>query len=195
MLNLSGKKISIIGGGKVAFRKTLNLLEYSRDITVISPKFIKEFEQINDKINPIKSKYKEELIKGSFIIIAATDCRKTNKEISIYCKNNNILCNVVDDVDNSNFIVPSTFKRGDLSISVSTNGKSPSLSKKIRTKLEKEYPVDYEDYIKVLGEIREIILKKFQDSKKKKDLLNELVDLSYEELIERRKNYENSSGV
>lgn len=62
--------------------------------------------------------------------------------------------NVVDNIEISNFTVPSYIKRGDLLISVSTGGKSPSLSSKIKKEIEKRYTEDYEEYLNVLGAIR-----------------------------------------
>lgn len=62
--------------------------------------------------------------------------------------------NVVDNIEISNFTVPSYIKRGDLLISVSTGGKSPSLSSKIKKEIEERYTEDYEEYLNVLGDIR-----------------------------------------
>lgn len=59
-------------------------------------------------------------------------------EIGLYCRAKNKLVNVVDNIEISNFTVPSYIKRGDLLISVSTGGKSPSLSSKIKKKLKRD---------------------------------------------------------
>ena len=80
---------------------------------------------------------KEEYIKDSFIVVAATNNKEINKNIGIYCRSCGKLVNVVDDIKLSNYTVPSYVKRGDLLISISTGGKSPSLSSKIKKELEK----------------------------------------------------------
>lgn len=195
MLNIKDKDTTVIGGGKVAFRKVKKLLEYNAKVKVISKEFIEDFNFIKEKIVMIKEEYNKESLENSFLIFACTDSNKINFDIMKYCKENNILCNLADDLESSDFIVPSSIKRGELIISVSTLGKSPSLASKIRKELEDIYTIEYSDYVEVLGDIREILLKKCSDKIKRKKILNELVYLSYEDLLKRRGEYENSSWI
>jgi precorrin-2 dehydrogenase/sirohydrochlorin ferrochelatase len=193
MINLKNKKVTVIGGGKVAFRKVKKFLEFDCDIKVVSPLYVDKFESLKDKITIIEDEYKKEYIKDSFLVVASTSNKELNEDIAIYCRENNILCNVVDDINLSDFIVPSSIKRGDLVISVSTMGKSPSLSSKIRKELEEKYDEEYEEYVNILGEMRALVLKKCNDESEKKKILNEIVNLNIEELKKRRYEYENSS--
>ena len=66
-------QITIIGGGKVAYRKCMNFLDFYKKVTVVSKDFIDEFNEIKDKINIIKDGYDEKYIKESFVVIAATN--------------------------------------------------------------------------------------------------------------------------
>lgn len=175
-------QITIIGGGKVAYRKCMNFLDFYKKVTVVSKDFIDEFNEIKDKINIIKDGYDEKYIKESFVVIAATNNKCINRKIGIYCRDNGKLVNVVDDVNLSNFTVPSYVKRGDLLLSVSTGGKSPSLSSKIRKELERIYDESYEEYVKLLGQVREIIIKNTVDIKERRVKLKDILDLSIEEL-------------
>lgn len=195
MINLENKNVTVVGGGKVAYRKAKRLLEFNCRLKVISPSLIDEFNEIKDKIEVLEDEYKEQYIKNSFLVIAATSLKHVNENIALYCSKNNILCNVVDDIKLSGFIVPSSIKRGDLVISISTMGKSPSLSSKIKKDLEERYTNEYVEYIEILGDIRKLILEKYDDENIKKKILNEIVDLSLEELKKRRYEYENSSWV
>lgn len=195
MLNLENKNVAVIGGGKIAYRKAKKLLEFNCKLKVISPSLIDEFNIIKKDVEIIEGEYREEYIKSSFLVIAATSSKYINENIALYCSKNNILCNVVDDIKLSGFIVPSSIKKGDLVISVSTMGKSPSLSSKIRKDLEERYTDDYIEYIEILGDIRKLVLEKYADENIKKKILNEIVDLSLEELKKRRYEYENSSWV
>ncbi len=191
MINLKGKKVTIVGGGKVAFRKAKKFLEFNCDVKVVSPLFIKDFDSINVKF--IYDEYKSDYLKKSFLVIATTSSKKVNESIAIYCKENDIMCNIADDIELSDFIVPSSIKRGDLVISVSTMGNSPSLSAKIRKEIEINYGVEYEEYVDILGDIRNLVLEKCTDKDEKKEILNELVNLDIEELKKRRLDYENNS--
>lgn len=190
MLNIEGKKTAVVGGGEVALRKVKQLLEYKAHVRVISPQFSEHFRALTGEVELINESYKKEFIEDAFMVIAATSSREVNSDIENYCRKNNILCNIADDMNLSDFIVPSCIRRGNLVIAVSTEGKSPALSIKIRKELENKYPKEYGLYVDVLGEIRELLKEKCSDVKKRKKLLNELLDLSLEELIKRRNELE-----
>lgn len=182
MLDLSQFHITIIGGGRVAYRKACSLLAYKGSLTVISPSFIKEFEEISDKIKLIKAPYDESYLKGSTLVIAATDDKVCNDAIGNYCATYHLLCNVVSNEALSSFIVPSSVQRGDLTLAVSTNGKSPALARKIKEELEVQYDTSYEEYVSLLGEIRQQIKEKVKDEGERKELLKGLLALNISEL-------------
>ena len=181
-LKIDDMKIVIIGGGKVAYRKCMNFLAFNKKVLVVSKEFVKEFEEIKEQVEIVKGAYNEKYIKDAFVVVAATNNKEVNREIGIYCRQHNKLVNVVDDKDLSNFTVPSFVKRGDLLLSVSTGGKSPSLSRKIRKDLEEMYDDSYEEYVKLLGQAREMIIENTSDIKERRKNLKELLDLSFDEL-------------
>lgn len=191
MIKLDNKKVTIIGGGRVALRKANKFLEFNCHVKVVSPSFIKDFDNID--IELINDEYKNDYLKKSFLVIAATSSKKVNEDIANYCSENNIMCNIADDINLSDFIVPSSIKRGDLVISVSTMGNSPSLASKIRKEIEINYGIEYEEYVSILGNIRNLVLQRCMDKDEKKRILNELVNLNLEELKKRRLDYENNS--
>lgn len=182
-LELKDINITVIGGGEVAYRKCKNFLDFGKSVRVVSPEFIDEFELIKNDVELIYDEYKEEYIKDSFIVVAGTNNKEINKNIGIYCRECGKLVNVVDDIKLSNYTVPSYVKRGDLLISISTGGKSPSLSSKIKKELQEKYDDSYEEYINILGEIRKEIIKKNKNISERKKILNSLVNLTLEELI------------
>lgn len=182
-LELKDINITIIGGGEVAYRKCKNFLAFSKRVRVVSPEFIDKFELIKSDVDLIYDEYKVEYIKDSFIVVAGTNNKEINKNIGIYCRECGKLVNVVDDIKLSNYTIPSYVKRGDLLISISTGGKSPSLSAKIKKELQEQYDDSYEEYINILGEIRKEIIKKYTNISERKKILNSLVNLTLEELI------------
>jgi len=182
MIDLKDREITIIGGGKVAYRKATHFLSFEGHITVISPSFIADFENIKTQIHLIKDTYKEEHLQKSTIIVAATDDKSLNTQIGTYCKGHGLLCNVVSNQELSSFIVPSFIKRGELVISVSTGGNSPALASKIKRELEEQYDSSYEAYVALLGKLRQSILKQDIEETEKVDLLKRLVDMDSETL-------------
>ena len=181
-LKIDDMKVVIIGGGKVAYRKCTNFLAFNKKVLVVSNDFIEEFNEIKNQIEMIRDNYNEKYIKDAFVVIAATNNKEVNKHIGMYCREHGKLVNVVDDAELSNFTVPSFVKRGDLLLSVSTGGKSPSLSSKIRKDLEETYDESYEEYVDLLGEARQKIIKNTEDIKERRKKLKELLDLSVDEL-------------
>jgi precorrin-2 dehydrogenase/sirohydrochlorin ferrochelatase len=82
-----------------------------------------------------------------------------------------------------------------LTIAISTGGKSPSLSAKIKRELEEKYDEEYEEYIKLLGEIRTLVLEKCCDEAIRKDILRNIINMNIEELRERRGLYESCHRI
>ena len=184
-LNIDKIKITIIGGGKIAYRKATNFLNFNKTVTVVSNEFIEEFEEIKEKIEMIYDKYDEKYIEDSFVVVAATNNKQINHEIGVYCNQNGKLVNVVDDKELSNFTVPSYVKRGELLLSISTGGNSPSLSAKIKRELEEKYDESYGEYIELLGLARKKIIEENKDIKERRNKIKALIDLSIDELKEK----------
>lgn len=188
-VELKDIKITVVGGGEVAYRKCKNFLNFGKSIRVVSPEFIDKFDFIKNEVELVYDTYKEEYIRDSFIVVAGTNNKEINKEIGIYCRNCGKLVNVIDDIELSNYTVPSYVKRGDLLLSISTGGKSPSLSSKIKKELEEKYDDSYEEYINILGEIRQEVIKKYKNISERKIILNRLVNLTLEELRIMKNNF------
>lgn len=186
-LNIEKMKITIIGGGKVAYRKATNFLDFGKKVTVVSKEFVDEFRLIENEneIEIIHDEYDEKYIKDSFIVVAATNNKDINHRIGVYCNQNGKLVNVVDDKELSNFTVPSYVKRGELLLSISTGGNSPSLSAKIKRDLEETYDESYGEYIELLGLARKKIIEENKDIKQRRKKIKALIDLSIEELKEK----------
>ncbi|MDK2919069.1 MAG: precorrin-2 dehydrogenase [Candidatus Petromonas sp.] len=184
MLNISGKKCTVVGGGKVAERKVDSLLLYGANVQVISPSITERLNNYSkeDKIYLIRRKYQYGDLKGSFLVYAATDNDYINRQCLEECRERGIILNVVDKPEMCDFIVPANVRRGDLNISISTNGKSPALSRKIREELEKKYPEEYSKYIDILGEIRDMVKKEVRDIHHRREIFFELV---YSDVIDK----------
>jgi len=92
------------------------------------------------------------------MVIGATDRNEINESIAGDARSLGIMVNIVDDPEHCDFILPSVMNRGDLSISISTGGKSPALAKKLRLEMEKRYGPEYAVLLNILGALREKIV-------------------------------------
>lgn len=182
MYDLSNKKICIVGGGLVSFSKFKSLLDFGVFPTVISPTLNESFNEYKDKFIFINDYYKDEYIKNMDMVIAGTDIKTVNEQVLNYCRENKILINIVDKPDMCDFIVPAYVKRGSLTISISTEGKSPSLAKKIKKDLSKIYSEEYEQYLDILGDLRQKILSSDMTQSEKRKMIISLIEKNNEEL-------------
>jgi len=166
----------VVGGGKVAERKTLSLLKAGADVTVISPEITRRLEKEKSKasIRHIPRKYKTGDLKGASLVVSATDSRAENIKVSKEAKRRNIPVNVVDTPDLCSFIVPSTVRRGPLTIAISTSGASPAMAKAIRKELEKLYGREFGVYLGKIRRLRERKKSGIKDKKEREKLFKTL---------------------
>lgn len=176
-LDLSGKKCVVIGGGKIAERKVCSILECKGSVLLVSPESTENLKKMSAEglIRYVPREYCSLDLEEAFLVICATSNKITNSKVALDCMERNILVNVVDDPQGGNFLVPATLRRGDLSICVSTEGKSPALAKRIRQELEATYGHEYARFLDVLGQMREKIIETVPDAQKRYEIFNRLV--------------------
>jgi siroheme synthase-like protein len=191
LLNIRDKKCLVVGGGDIALRKVLTLLEHGANVEIVSPAFCIELEQMikHGTVRATCRAYKVEDLNNAILVVAATDDTSVNEKVAGDARKKRILTNVVDKPDISDFIVPSYFRRGDIIVAVSTSGKSPALARKIRAEIERDLKSEYarlaviaED---VRGELKQLGVKVSGDDWQEVLNLNSLI-----ELIKRGKNKE-----
>jgi len=155
-LDLAGRRCLVVGGGTVALRKVEALLEHQAIVKVISPKLSSQLEKMasENTIEIEARQYRSGDLEGAFLVIAATDNAEVNGRVSRDARRLGLLINVVDDAARSNFIVPSSLSRGDITIAISTAGTSPALARKIRTELEDYFGAEYAALARLAGEVR-----------------------------------------
>ena len=182
LLNFTGKKARVIGGGKVGMRRAETLAGYGCFVTCVD-KNMKVPEKPAENIRYVKAYCRiETALDGMDLVVAATDQRELNDQILENCKIRGIWCNVTDDPEHSDFIFPSVVRRGDLTISVCTDGASPTLTTQIKKELEEKYDESYAERLRLLKQLRRHLLKTESSSEEKKRQLRELTALTIEEL-------------
>ena len=156
MLDIKGERCVVVGGGEVALRKAQSLLDCGARVRVISPALCPDLDKMRDSktIEYIAREYRDNDLDGAMLVVAATDDREVNTQIMQEAESLSMLCNVVDDPELSNFIVPSSLRRGSLTIAVSTGGKSPALARRIRTELEKHFGDEYDSLVSLVEQVR-----------------------------------------
>jgi precorrin-2 dehydrogenase/sirohydrochlorin ferrochelatase len=159
-LDISGRKCVVIGGGNVAERKVERLLACGALTEVVGKVLTPLLAawKVEGKIVHRSADYEESCLVDAFLVIGATDDEAVNGRIARDARALGIPVNIVDDPARCDFILPSIVERGDLSIAVSTGGRSPALAKKLRRDLEAVYGPEYAILLEILGELREKVI-------------------------------------
>jgi precorrin-2 dehydrogenase / sirohydrochlorin ferrochelatase len=177
-LDLQDVPCLVIGGGQVGERKIKTLQSCGAEVYLISRELTSYLdEEVRQaRIFLLAPAYETRYLKDKFLVVGATDDLELNKRIGREARGRGMLCNIVDDPGECNFILPSLVSRGDLTIAISTAGKSPALAKKIRQALEREFPESYAGYLELLGYIRSQVLSRGMAQKENQEIFEALVD-------------------
>jgi precorrin-2 dehydrogenase / sirohydrochlorin ferrochelatase len=177
MLDLSGRKIVIFGGGAVGERKA-ELFCGCAETLVISLEFSPRLQELQasgkvrlfhlDLLSATDLTLKE-LISGAFIVIPATSIFELNQKIAGIARESDILINQVDAL--GSVVIPSVIIRGDLMIGISTLGHSPAVSKYTRRQIEGVITPAYSDMIRLQDELRNYLKNNVAEQRKRKELL------------------------
>ena len=176
-LDITNRRCVIIGGGDVAERKAERLIECGAQVTIVSPLLTPLLEERKKarQIVHVDRDYEEKTLHGAFMVIGATDRNEINAQISQDALSLGILVNNLDDPDKCNFILPSLVQQGDLSIAISTGGKSPALAKKLREDMQQQYGPEYQVLLRIMGSLRKKVLTQSYAPQDNKALFVDLV--------------------
>ena len=158
-LILKGRKCVVVGAGEIGERRIDGLSDSNAEVVVIGPDATDKVRQRaqNGHITWIDRVYEPGDLDGAFLAIAATNDREVNKRIAKEAAAAGVLLNVVDDPELCMFTAPSLVKRGDLTVAISTNGKSPAMARRVREDLEDHFPDNYGDLVAAAGEARDVL--------------------------------------
>lgn len=186
-LNLSGKRAVVIGGGAVTERKVATLLACGAQVTLISPELTPELERLvlEGAITARRRSYVPGDVKDAYIAVVGTDDLEVNHQAANEARQERVLVNTVDDVAYCDFIAPAIVQQGDLTLAISTNGKSPAMARRIREELEAYLTPDYADLLAVLEKVR-IKLRRLQIAPGP-DRWQEHIDEELRDMVRQRK--------
>ncbi|EPZ48119.1 bifunctional precorrin-2 dehydrogenase/sirohydrochlorin ferrochelatase [Alicyclobacillus acidoterrestris] len=139
-LNLRNKACVVVGGGTIATRKIQKLLQAKADVTVISPDVHPNLQGwiANGLVRHLARAYQPTDLAHATLAFAATDNRAVNASVARDAAAYGIWCNVADDAEACDFMVPAVHQHGSVQIAISTSGQSPALAKRLREALEED---------------------------------------------------------
>ncbi|QOJ24334.1 MAG: uroporphyrinogen-III C-methyltransferase [Gammaproteobacteria bacterium] len=169
-LDIKNKMCLVVGGGEVATRKVQLLLQAGAQVSVVSPELnfeLNEYRMLG-KIQHLATNFQADQLRNPALVIAATDDRDTNRQVSAAAQQRQIPVNVVDNPDLCTFIMPSIVDRSPLLIAISSGGQSPVLARLLRAQLETMIPAAYGRLAAIAGKFRERVKQHFTHPEKRR---------------------------
>jgi siroheme synthase-like protein len=151
-LDLRGRNCLVVGGGRVATEKVRGLLECEATVSVVAPQVDDELRALPVRV--VERAFSRSDVVGRFLVVAATDDRSVNAEVSGVARERETLCNVADDPELCSFILPAIVRRDPIVVGVSTGGASPALAQRIRADVAELVRPEHADLARRLEALR-----------------------------------------
>ena len=177
-LKLEELDVLLVGGGNVGLEKLSAMLNNSPDtkVTMVANMFrdeLREYVKDYPNVKLIERKFEFNDLDNRDLVILSTDNPVLHASIKRATTERHILCNVADTPDLCDFYLGSIVQKGDLKIGISTNGKSPTMAKRMREFLDDIIPENIQQLLENLREIRKSIKGDFQE---KIRIMNEVTE-------------------
>ena len=165
-LLVRGRKIVVVGGGRIAARKIEPLLDEGARVEVVAPDAGDEVQAWADEERLVlhRRAFTAADLDGAWLAFTATDDPAVNAAVHAAGEATRVWVNSADDPANCSFTLMSVIRRGDLAVTIGTGGRSPALAARLRRQLDDELGPEYGTLLDLLGEAREAIRRQGRSS-------------------------------
>jgi precorrin-2 dehydrogenase/sirohydrochlorin ferrochelatase len=182
--NFEGKYVVIVGGGAEGYRKILSFLDAGSKILVVSRKFLVDINTLHQlkKIDLLQADitdaeaFLNSLSNSPDVLVAVTNDYDLNFRLVKHAKAAGCMVYAIDNPEISDFMFPALAKIDDVKIAVSTSGKSPSMARILRKRIEKMITKEDLLQIKLQDYIRPILKQRISDQKIRRIVLSEILE-------------------
>ena len=192
-VDMTERECLIVGGGNVAYRKVIVMLDFGAKVTVVAEDICDELRKLTiddiasedktgsytankeNRITFIKRRFEPKDCDGMEMVIAATDDNALNHEIAEYCKAKGIMVNAVDQKADCSFIFPSYIKEKNLVAAFSSGGNSPVLTQYLKGKEQEILTPFLGELNEYMGQIREKVIAQYDTESERKRVFKEIL--------------------
>ena len=150
-LKLSGRKVVLVGGGRVAAAKLESLVETGAQLLVIAPEVRAELQRPGISIQ--RREFAPADLDGAWLVIAASS-GEVNRQVAAAAEERQIFLNAVDDPDSGSAYMGGVVRRGGVTLAISTSGQAPALAGLLREGLDGVLPEQLESWVGVARQLR-----------------------------------------
>ena len=182
-VDMTERECLIVGGGNVAYRKVMVMLDFGAKVTVVAEDICEALRTLiaddrankENRITIIKRRFERKDCDGMEMVIAATDDNALNHEIAEYCKAKDIMVNAVDQKTDCSFIFPSYIKEKNLVAAFSSGGNSPVLTQYLKGKEQEILTPFLGELNEYMGQIREKVIAQYDTQAERKRVFKEIL--------------------
>lgn len=178
---LKDRLCTVIGGGVVGLRRVNRLLRAGARVRLVTlpPAPL----MANPETQIILRPYRDDDLKGSVLAFAATSDREVNAAVAAEAQRLGIPINISDDPASSDFHLPACLTRGDLSIAVTTSGRSPALAAQIRDHLDPLLGPEWAVLVEIAAALRQKRLTLNENAEYNQEILRDIIEKGAPDLI------------
>ena len=184
-IEMEGKKVLVVGGGEVALRRAKTVLEAGAEVTLIAPQREPGWEELS--VQWRKEKYEDQPVEGYDLVIIATDNSAVNETLNRRCKEKNIPVNDATRGREGTVIFPGVVRSGGFTAAVTSEGKTPFLTRKVKGAIAALLSEYNEDLLRLLSETRSYIIENYP--REKETLLRKLAKVPARQIREKGDRY------
>ncbi len=179
-LKLEELNVLVVGGGKVGLEKLNAIINNSpaTRVTIVAGNILEKIKKLAQKYPNILLKEKNfepaDLNDKDIVIVAIND-KTTSSYIRAIAKEKKVLANVADKPGLCDFYLSSVVQKGNLKIAISTNGKSPTMAKRLKETLDDVLPNKLDKILTNMETIRKNMNGNFADKVKKLNKVTKLL--------------------
>jgi precorrin-2 dehydrogenase/sirohydrochlorin ferrochelatase len=165
-LVLSGRRVVVVGAGRIAARKIEALLAAGAAVHVVAPEPGDEVRAWRDeaRLTLDERGFTPSDLEGVWLAFTATDDPAVNRAVYEEGERRRVFVNSADDPANCSFTLMSIIRRGDLQLAIGTGGRSPALATHLKERLGEEIGPEYETFLDVLSDVRDEIRSRGESS-------------------------------
>ncbi|THB75704.1 MAG: bifunctional precorrin-2 dehydrogenase/sirohydrochlorin ferrochelatase [Desulfobulbaceae bacterium] len=184
-IEMAGRRCLVVGGGKVAARKLVALLDAGAIVEVVSPRICSGMATVVESrgVTYHQRIYRPTDLTGHFMVFAATDNPDVQKQILQDAKRAGVLLNCADMPEDCDFQLPARLSHHDLLVTISTSGASPAFSTRVRDLIKEVIGPEYGAVVMLMKLLRKKIIDLQDSSEQNKSLFYQILDLNLESLI------------
>jgi uroporphyrin-III C-methyltransferase/precorrin-2 dehydrogenase/sirohydrochlorin ferrochelatase len=154
-IDLRDQPVLMVGGGSVAARKLPELLACGARVTVVSPELSEATRRLVPGLEWLQRAFDADDVIGHKLVFACTDNPAVNEAIAEACRTLDLPCNRADRAKDGTFIVPGVLRRGAVTVSVSTSGQVPALTRHLKRRLSSMLGEEWGGLAEILTSMRD----------------------------------------